>query len=358
MVVDCRGPAVPAARRHGRRRPGTDRPGAANGPTHPGRQLRGMPADGRPPARDGRGAAATATRRARHGGRARGPSGRPRSLARPFVDVDLAALQAAGLDHRGQRPGRGGANVSASAWPPSRSAACWLSGPTLGAEAARLAVQLGIGRGSCRPRPSTSTPIRTRTATGRHRPATPGVPGTPVRLGDGGPLAVVSDTRAGRPPRRAATAWSAAHRFVAELTTTWLEAPSDPPGVAVRPARRRRHRPRSWPRRGAGAERRPGRAGRAARPDLPTIPPGGDGPETVDLAPHEVTDDLRPAGPRGSRPRAAGSAASPACSTTRALADVARQSLLMSTGAATPDAPRPAYVDRVNAELADGAAGP
>ena len=68
-----------------------------------------------------------------------------------------------------------------------------------------------------------------------------------MRLGDDGPLAVVTD------PDLAAHLTSddgvvAAHRFVAELTATWLEAPSDPRG------RRRRDLPAdadidpgSWP---------------------------------------------------------------------------------------------------------------
>ena len=67
-------------------------------------------------------------------------------LARPFVDVDLAALQRSGLITEANAQAEGGADVVRSRLAAEPLGGIWMSGPTLGAEAARVAVQLSLGR--------------------------------------------------------------------------------------------------------------------------------------------------------------------------------------------------------------------
>ncbi len=259
-------------------------------------------------------------------------------LARPYVDVDLAALQRAGLIGEANAQAEGGANIIRSRLATEPVGGVWMSGPTLGAEAARLAVQLGLTRVLVPPSAIDD---------GKDEP--PAVPEAPVRLGEGGPLAMVSD------PELAShftdgSGMLGAHRFVAELTIQWLEAPANPRAVVV-------HLPPDAALDPASAAvavnaLTDGQAVRAVPLDqiFGTVPPGDNGPATVTPAPHEITDDLRPiAGSLGTahaRVNGLGGLVEDPV-----LASSLQQSLLVSTGSDTPDEQRPAYVDRVNTAL-------
>jgi hypothetical protein len=271
-------------------------------------------------------------------------------LARPFVDVDLAALQRSGLITEANAQAEGGADVVRFRLGAEPVGGFWMSGPTLGAEAARLAVQLGIDRALVPPSAvdldDDADPDEDGDAPAQ---STPGVPRTPVRLGEGGPLGMVSDTQLAAHLVGDAGAVGTA-RFVAELTSMWLEAPSIPRGVAVVLPPDAALDPAATP-----AAVQALTDGQAVRPVtleqlVAEIPAGGDGPETVDLAPHDVTDDLRAVA--GAVPPARRSIDGlGALIDDPALASSLHQSLLVSTGTDTLDALRVPYVDRVNAAL-------
>ncbi len=272
-------------------------------------------------------------------------AGRP-VLARPFVDIDLAALQGAGLISEANQQADGGANVVRSRLGVEPIGGIWLSGPTLGSEAAGIAVDLGIDRAVVPPSAIEDD------GNGAGGDDQVDVPVAPVRLGDGGPVTMVSD------PALAAHLTSddptvATVRFVAELASMWVEAPSVPRAVVV-------HLP-------PDADIDPGvvsTALRALTDDravgavqavpidqiFKDVPPLEDGPTTVTAAPHDVTDDLRPIAPavQSARMRVAGVGAlldDPSLSTSLG------QSLLMSTGSDTPDDERLAYVEHADETL-------
>jgi Family of unknown function (DUF6049) len=255
-------------------------------------------------------------------------------LARPFVDIDLAALRDAGLESEAYQQSDGGANVARSLLAVEPAGGVWMSGATWRPEAARWAVEIGFDRA-----------IVPSSAVGDGEE----VPTTPVRIGDDGPLAVVAD------PDLADHLTSddgmvAAHRLIAELTTAWLEAPSDPRAMVV-------HIP-------AGADIDPQVVGTAlaalndgqAVQGVPVtqifsdVPPADDGPSSVELAPAERGPDLRGLAPQIESARSqiggvAGLLGDP---------DVAKSldhALFMSTGVATPDDDRAAYVDWAQGEL-------
>jgi Family of unknown function (DUF6049) len=225
-----------------------------------------------------------------------------------------------------------------------------MSGPTLGAEAARLAVQLGIGRALVPPSAVDldADPDEDGDTDGPAQ-STPGVPRTPVRLGEGGPLGMVSDTQLAAHLVGDEGAVGTA-RFVAELTSMWLEAPSIPRGVAVVLPPDATLDPVATP--AAVQALTDGQAVRPVTLDqlVSEIPPGGDGPEAVDLAPHEVTDDLRSVA-RAVPPARESINGLGALLGNPSLASALHQSLLVSTGTDTLDALRVPYVDRVNAAL-------
>jgi hypothetical protein len=258
-----------------------------------------------------------------------------RPLARPYVDVDLAALQRAGLIGEANAQAEGGANIIRGRLATEPVGGVWLSGETFGGEAARLAVQLGLNRVLVPPSAISG--------------GSDEVPTVPVRLGENGPLAMVSD------PELAShftdgSGVLGAQRFVAELTIEWLEAPANPRAVVV-------HLPPDAQLDPAAAAvalnaLQDGQAVQAVPLDqiFGSVPPGDDGPTTVTPAPHEVTDDLRPiAGSLGSahaRVNGLGGLVEDPL-----LASSLQQSLLASTGTDTPDDQRHAYVDRVNTAL-------
>jgi len=257
-------------------------------------------------------------------------------LARPFVDIDLAALQDAELDSEAYAQSDAGANVARSRLAVEPAGGVWLSGSTWRDEGAQRAAEIGFDRAIVPP-----------TAVGDGD--TDDVPTTPVRLADDGPLAVVTD------PDLAAHLTSsdgmvAAHRFIAELTTTWLEAPSDPRAMAV-------HLPPD-----ADIDPQVVGAALAALDDgqavqgvpvtqiFTDVPPADDGPTSVDLAPAGRGPDLRPLGARIRSVRnrigaVAGLLDDPSVGT------AVERSLFMSTGTDTPDPDRAAYVDSADAAL-------
>jgi hypothetical protein len=268
-------------------------------------------------------------------------------FARPFVDVDLAALQAAGLTSEANAQADGGANVVRSRLAVEPTGGMWLSGPTYGADAARQAVDLGIGRAVV---PPSAIDDGTDDEDG-----SPTVPLTPVQLGDGGPLGVVTD------PALAAHLTSgdgmvAAHRFLAELAITWLEAPSIPRAAVVHLPPDADIDPDVVATALGALANGPAVQAVPVEQVFQDVPPLEDGPGTVPLAPHEIADDLGPIAPalRSARDRVAGVGAllgDPGVTTSL------EQSLLLSTGTDTPDDQRAAYVDRADAALSavDGA---
>jgi hypothetical protein len=169
-----------------------------------------------------------------------------------------------------------------------------------------------------------------------------------VRLGDDGPVAMVTDT-ALADHLTSDEGMVAAHRFLAELTIMWLESPSIQRGVVV-------HLPPEVDidpgvvavALGALAD---GQAVRAVpvQQIFRDVPPPADGPAAVATAPHE-TGDLRPvaAALRSARSRVTGLGALLDDPTVSASLE---QSLLLSTGSGTPDDQRAAYVGRADTAL-------
>jgi hypothetical protein len=265
-------------------------------------------------------------------------------LARPFVDVDLAALQRADLIAEANAQAEGGANVVRTRLGVEPAGGTWLSGPTLGAEAARLAVDLGIDRAVV---PPSAVDLGGDDDDDGDEPVR--VPAAPARLGDGGPRTMVTDTALAT-HLTSDEGMVAAHRFIAELAIMWLEAPANQRGVVV-------HLP-------ADADIDPdvvsvalgaladGQAVRAVPVDqiFRDVPPLEDGPTTLTVAPHDVAGDLRPVAPglQSARSRVTGIGGLVGDPTVGALLE---QSLLMSTGSGTPDGERRAYVERVDAAL-------
>jgi hypothetical protein len=262
--------------------------------------------------------------------------GRP-VLARPYADVDLAALQESGLLAEADEQVDAGAGAMRNLFRREPVPGIWLSGPTLGDDAANQATGLGIERAVVPPSAVEEEPTR----------AAGAVPDAPVTLDDGGQRAMVSD------PALAAHLTGDdgavdAQRFLAELTAIWFEQPAIPRAVAV-------HVP-------GDADIDPSTValaleglsdGQDVQP-VPLdqafdVPPDPSGPTTVSLVPHEVTDDL-------------GGIAAPLRRARRGVSGVAgtvdsadggslTRSLLLATGTGTPEGQRPAYVERVNAEL-------
>lgn len=262
-------------------------------------------------------------------------------LARPFVDVDLAALQRAGLIREANNHADGGADVVRQRLAKEPSAGVWLGDTSFGAASARLAVELGIDRAVVPPTALSGTDDEADTLV---------PPAAPVRFGEGGPRTMVSD------PGLAAHLTSgddpaAAHRFLAELTITWLQAPADQRGIVV-------HLPPDAvidsgvvaTALGALAD---GQAARVVPISqlFSDVPPLDDGLATLEPAPTS-TADLRPIAPalQSARDRVAGVGELLDDPDTGASLE---QSLLLSTGAATAADRRRPYIERTAAALDD-----
>ncbi|HET6953363.1 MAG TPA: DUF6049 family protein, partial [Acidimicrobiales bacterium] len=256
-------------------------------------------------------------------------------LARPFVDVDLAALRQAGLIGEANAQAEGGASIVRSHLGTEPIGGIWLSGPTLGAESARLARDLTFTRALLPP---------SALAGDDDGPA----PLAPVQLADGGPLALVDDPDLAAHLTGDAGALGG-HRFIAELAITWLEAPVNPRAVVVRLPADADLDPGTVT--SALAALGDGQAVQALPLDqvFDTVSPADDGAPTVELAPHDGPDLRDVAGPlraaRASVNGLGGLVDDPI------LAASLHQSLLLSTGTDTPGAERTAHVDRVNDAL-------
>jgi Family of unknown function (DUF6049) len=266
-------------------------------------------------------------------------AGRP-VLARPYTDIDLTELERAGLIGEANAQAEAGADVVRRRFGQEPLPGIWLSGPTLGANAARLAVDLGITRALV---PPTAIEEQSGSISGP-------VPDAPVTLGDGGPLAMVSDdellTRLTDDD-----GVLGGQRFLAELAIWWLERPTRPRAVAV-------HIPGDATLdRAAAARALTGLAdGQAAQPvtldDLfaSVAPLADDGSTTVTATPHEATGDLTSVA--GSVERVGDDVRGVASTVgDEAAGRTLARSLLLATGSATPDDQRRAYVDRVSTEL-------
>ncbi len=258
-------------------------------------------------------------------------------LARPYTDVDLEALQESGLLAEANEQAGAGANVVRQLFGREPVPGIWLSGPTLGDDAANQAVDLGIDRAVVPP-----SAVEEQSS-----PTAGAVPDAPVTLGDGGPRAMVSD-------RELATHLEGddgvidAQRFLAELASMWFERPAIPRAVAVHVQ--------------GDADIDPGTAARAldglsdgqAVQAVPLhrvfdVAPDPTGASTVSLASHEVTAHL--GGIAGPLRRARTGVSGVAATANAADGGSLTRSLLLATGTATPDDQRPAYVERVNGEL-------
>lgn len=262
-------------------------------------------------------------------------------LARPFVDVDLAALQRAGLIGEANNHADGGADVVRQRLAKEPSAGMWLGDTSFGAASARLAVELGIDRAVVPPSALSGADDEA---------GTPTPPAAPVRFGEGGPRTMVSDAglaghlTSGDGP-------AAAHRFLAELTITWLQAPADQRGIVV-------HLPPDAPidpgvvatALGALADGQAARVVPIAQL-FSDVPSPDEGPTTLEPAPTS-TADLRPIAPalQSARDRVAGVGDLLDDPDTGASLE---QSLLLSTGAATAADQRRPYIDRTAAALDD-----
>ncbi|HLT70932.1 MAG TPA: DUF6049 family protein [Acidimicrobiales bacterium] len=265
-------------------------------------------------------------------------AGRP-VFARPFVGVDLAALQRAGLLSEAAAQADGGANVVRSRLAREPLGGMWLAGETLGELGAATAVELGLGRAV--------VPVTAVDDGDGDDDAD--VPLTPVALGDSGLVGVVVD------PELSDALVGAdgpvdVPRFLAELAITWLEAPSIPRVVTVWLPGDEQIAPDVV----AEALRALG-TGHAVRPMaidevFDEVGPPEEGPDRLELAPHPVDDDLVPLASRvrRARSRVAGvEAALGSPGSTRLLQHL----LLMGTGVDTPDAQRDAYLTAAETDL-------
>ena len=149
-------------------------------------------------------------------------------LSRPYVDLDLDALAAAGLLSQTPPEAMAGARVLREQLHEPLEQT-WLTGPTVGDAEANALRDLGIGR-------VVMPESAVEGVTGQDDDAVPvdPVPVGPVALGDGGPLAAVSDDAlAGR--LFGTDGVLDVQRFLAELTLIWLARPSiDGRAVVIR----------------------------------------------------------------------------------------------------------------------------
>ena len=257
-------------------------------------------------------------------------------LARPYTDVDLAALAQSGLIAEANDQADAGAQVVRSRFGREPVPGIWLSGATLGDDAAHQAVDVGIDRALLPPS----------AVEGQSGAAAGTVPDAPVTVNGGGPTAMVTDAQL-------ATHLTGddgpidAQRFLAELAIMWFERPATPRAVAVHIPGEIPVDPTTVARALNGLTH--GQAVRAVPLDqVFGVPADPDGPTTADLTAHELTDDLDGiARPLADARRDVQGADTIASGDGASLA----RSLLLATGSATPDDQRAAYVERVTDEL-------
>jgi hypothetical protein len=275
-------------------------------------------------------------------------------LGRPYVDVDLAALEQADLSSEAAQQRDTGVAVARDRLGVEPTGGIWLAGGTLGPDAARSVVSLAYDRALVPPSAIEQPGRSDRSGRGSDGSRDGGaVPETPVRLGDGGPLGMVDDPDLAKQLTADDTAGDAvlgAHRFIGELTALWLEAPALPRAVAVRVPADAAIDPASVAVAITGLG--DGQAVQGVKLDqlFADVPPAEGAAGTATLAAHEVAHDLTPiaAGLRSARGGVEGVAGVTGDPT---IASELRRSLLVSTGTATPDDTRPAYIDHVDQAL-------
>jgi hypothetical protein len=141
-------------------------------------------------------------------------------VARPFTDIDLAALEAADLLGEANHHAEMGADVIRERFGTEPTGGIWLADGTIGPDASRLLVDLGIDRAVVPP-----------DAVADLAGAAP-VPETPVRLGADGPTTLVTDPVVA--DRLTAGGTLGAQQAVSELAMIWFETPAIPREVVVR----------------------------------------------------------------------------------------------------------------------------
>lgn len=265
-----------------------------------------------------------------------GPSRAQPVLARPYTEVDLAALDAAGLLREANHQAEAGADVVRQRLDTEPLGGVWFGGETVGAHAARLLVELGIGRAIVPPSAVSDVPD----ADGQ-------VPQVPVRLGEGGPITMVTDPALGG--RIASGGVLGGQHAVAELAMIWFERPAIERGVVV-------HVPPDAALDAAAVSRALRTLDASHAVDvvplgrLFDVPVGEEGTRVVDPAPHSPTGSLTGIARTltEARDRVGGYGG------TVDDHDAGRSleaSLLLATGSTTPDAQRSAHVSRVSAQL-------
>jgi hypothetical protein len=264
-------------------------------------------------------------------------SGERPVLARPYTDVDLAALRRSGLVSEADDQIGAGAAAVRNRFRREPLAGIWPSGPTLGNDGAEQAMELGIDRALV---PSSAVEDD---ESGSQAGA---VPDAPVAV-TSELVAMVSDPELAEHLTGEEGGVIDAQRFLAELAIMWFERPSTPRAVAV-------HIPGDDPIdadtvAGALNGLTDGQAVQAVPLDqVFDVPPDPDGPTAVDLSTHEIDDDLEAiAGPLREARRGVGGVAGTLAADGRSL----ERSLLLAAGTATPDHQRAAYVERVTREL-------
>jgi hypothetical protein len=279
------------------------------------------------------------------------PATATRVLARPFVDIDFASLQRAQLlDSEAPAQRDNGADVVRARLGVEPIPGVWLAGPAFGADSSRIAVDLGVGRAIVPPTAVDDGGDGGDGGDSDDRLAD--VPQEPVRYGEDGPTVMVSDPAlAEHLTDTGENSVVAAHRFVAELESLWLESPAiersvvvhvpagapiDPEAVAV-----------------ALGAFRDGQALRATSVeeifDAPPLDADAGRPTVTPAAPTGVPD-------LGGVADAVEAAREQVSGVGSLLGDpeLTRSldhSLLVSTGVDTPDAERAAHVERVAAAL-------
>lgn len=265
-------------------------------------------------------------------------------LARPFTDIDIAALMDADLVGEVNLQADAGAEVVRTRFGSEPVPGVWLVRGTIGEPAAALLNEVGVARAIVDRAAVAEAPDLTDTR----------VPDEPVRLGDDGPEAMVND-------EALATRLTGqegvldAQRFVAELAMEWFEEPGIARGVMVRVPPDADLDPEVVTR--ALTEIGDPAAAEALAPvTAPELfdrvqPTDGGGRPVAVPAPHTVTSDLTPL--RG-RLQAARSSVNGLASLSgnQTLARSLQHSLLLATGQDTPEDERNAYIGRVTTELA------
>jgi hypothetical protein len=264
-------------------------------------------------------------------------------LARPFTDIDLAALIDADMVSEVNNQADAGAQVVRSRFGREPVPGVWLVSGTVGDPAARLLNQVGVSNAIVDRAAVAEAPDLSETR----------VPLEPIRLGDGGPEAMVNDDALAA--RLAGTGGVLdAQRFVAELATMWLEEPGVGRGVVVRIPAAAPLDPELVGR-ALDVMAEPGAVEALAPVSAPEVftrvqPTEGEGRPVAIPAPHTVTSDLAPLKGRIERARASVVGIGNVLGSddvTRSL----QQSLLLATGSTTADDQRNAYVGRVTTEL-------